>query len=146
MVRVHIQRVSQASVLINKVETGKIGQGLVLLVAAHEADCEKSMDRIADKCMNLRIFSDEAGKMNRSVKEINGDLLVISNFTLYGDCRKGNRPNFMEAAPGPIAERFYNRFVELLRDRGANAVTGRFGAMMDISLVNDGPVTLMLEG
>lgn len=143
--RIHIQRVAKASVKVEEKAVGEIGPGLLLLVAAHKDDSADGLERMADKCLNLRIFSDESGKMNKSVRDIGGGLLVISNFTLYGDCKKGNRPNFMGAAPGPVAERLYDQFVGLLKTSELDVQTGVFGAMMDVELVNDGPVTLLLE-
>jgi D-tyrosyl-tRNA(Tyr) deacylase len=143
--RIHIQRVSEARVEVNGREIGCIGKGLLLLVAARKGDTEEQLPKLAEKCMNLRIFSDANGKMNLSVQDVGGSLLVVSNFTLYGDCRKGNRPNFMDAAPGPEAEKLYNRFVEILRQGSVPVATGEFGAMMDVHLTNDGPVTVMLE-
>lgn len=143
--RIHIQRVKQASVTVDGQEIGRIGKGLLLLVAAGKNDSDECLAKLAEKCLNLRIFGDEQGKMNLSVKEIGGSLLVISNFTLYADCQKGNRPNFMEAAPTVQAKSLYNRFVEILSASGIPVATGEFGAMMDVSLVNDGPVTILLE-
>lgn len=143
--RIHIQRVSEASVNAEGLEIGRIGKGLLLLVAAHKNDNDEVIKKLCEKCLNLRIFSDENEKMNLSVRDIRGGLLVISNFTLYGDCSKGNRPNFMNAAPGPEAEKLYNRFVEILKESQLTVATGKFGAMMSVHLVNDGPVTLMLE-
>ena len=144
--RIHIQRVKEAFVVVSGREVGRIGAGLVLLAAARKGDSQATLPKLAEKCLNLRIFSDPDGKMNLSVRDVKGSLLVISNFTLYGDCRKGNRPNFMDAAPGPEAEKLYNRFVELLKAGSVPVATGVFGAMMDVHLVNDGPVTVLVEG
>lgn len=143
--RIHIQRVAQAFVVIDNVEVSRIGKGLLLLIGAGKDDTEEILPKLAEKCLNLRIFDDDSGKMNLSVRDIEGGILAVSNFTLYGDCRKGNRPNFMNAAPGPKAEPLYNRFVETLRQSGLRVATGRFGAMMDVHLVNDGPVTLLID-
>jgi len=143
--RIHIQRVSEAWVVVDGVEIGRIGHGLLLLIGAARNDTEDTLPKLAEKCLNLRIFEDELGKMNRSVRDASGEILAVSNFTLYGDCRKGNRPNFMDAAPGPQAEPLYNKFIEILRQSGLPVATGRFGAMMDIHLVNDGPVTLLID-
>jgi D-tyrosyl-tRNA(Tyr) deacylase len=124
---------------------GRIDHGLLLLAGFTSADAEDSLVWMADKVLGLRIFADEQGKMNRSVADIDGQLLVVSQFTLYGDTRKGRRPSFVEAAPPEIAIPLYERFVELLRASGRPVETGEFGAMMDVELVNDGPVTLILE-
>ncbi len=131
--------------VVDGVEIGRIGHGLLLLIGAARNDTEDTLPKLAEKCLNLRIFEDELGKMNRSVRDASGEILAVSNFTLYGDCRKGNRPNFMDAAPGPQAEPLYNKFIEILRQSGLPVATGRFGAMMDIHLVNDGPVTLLID-
>ncbi|MDQ3309097.1 MAG: D-aminoacyl-tRNA deacylase [Gemmatimonadota bacterium] len=143
--RVVLQRVSHARVSVAARVTGRIGRGLLLLAGFTAADSEDSVSWMADKALGLRIFSDEQGKMNRSVADIDGGLLVVSQFTLYGDTRKGRRPSFVEAAPPEIAIPLYERFVALLRASGLRVETGEFGAMMDVELVNDGPVTLILE-
>jgi len=124
---------------------GRIDHGLLLLAGFTSADAEDSLVWMADKVLGLRIFADEQGKMNRSVADVDGGLLVVSQFTLYGDTRKGRRPSFIEAAPPEIAIPLYERFVALLRTSGLRVETGEFGAMMDVELVNDGPVTLILE-
>lgn len=142
--QVHIQRVKEASVTIGGTVKGRIEKGLLLLVAAEKEDTG-SPEALAEKCLKLRIFPDENGKMNRSVQDVNGGLLVISNFTLYGDCRKGNRPNFMRAAPANEAEKLYDRFVATVRKSGQETQTGEFGAMMDVQLINDGPVTVIVK-
>lgn len=143
--RIHIQRVSEAAVSIDNQEISHINSGLLLFVAAHKNDTEDVLIKLAEKCINLRIFEDQNSKMNLSVKDINGSILVISNFTLYADCKKGNRPNFMEAAPSVLAEKTYTRFVEILKASSVPVFTGKFGAMMKIHSINDGPVTLLLE-
>lgn len=124
---------------------GRIQHGLVLLVGITHEDTEKEVDFVAEKVAHLRIFEDEEGKMNRSVLETGGQILSISQFTLYGDCRKGRRPNFMAAARPEQAEPLYDLFNEKLREKGLQVETGRFGAMMDVHLVNHGPVTLIVE-
>ncbi|CAN5822337.1 D-aminoacyl-tRNA deacylase [soil metagenome] len=124
---------------------GRIDHGLLLLAGFTSADAEDSLVWMADKVLGLRIFADEQGKMNRSVADVDGGLLVVSQFTLYGDARKVRRPSFIEAAPPEIAVPLYERFVALLRSSGLRVETGEFGAMMDVELVNDGPVTLILE-
>lgn len=125
--------------------TGHIGRGLLLLAGFTASDSEDSLSWIADKVLGMRIFPDEQGKMNRSVAEVDGGLLVVSQFTLYGDTRKGRRPSFIDAAPPEIAIPLYERFMDLLRATGRPVESGEFGAMMDVELVNDGPVTLLLE-
>jgi D-tyrosyl-tRNA(Tyr) deacylase len=143
--KVVIQRSKAASVAVDGEITGQIEKGLVLLVGVTHADGEEDAAFLADKVANLRIFEDESGKMNYSLLEAGGDILSISQFTLYGDCRKGRRPNFMNAARPEVAEGLYESFNERLREKGLNVQTGRFGAMMDVSLINDGPVTLIVE-
>jgi D-tyrosyl-tRNA(Tyr) deacylase len=143
--RVVLQRVARANVAVAGRVTGQIEQGLLLLAGFTAADAEDSLVWMADKVLGLRIFADEQGKMNRSVADVDGGLLVVSQFTLYGDTRKGRRPSFVEAAPPEIAIPLYERFVALLRASGLRVETGEFGAMMDVELVNDGPVTLILE-
>ena len=144
--RVVLQRVSTASVAIDGDVVGEIGRGLLLLVGFREGDGEADLTWMLEKILGLRIFADDEGKMNLGLAEIGGDLLIVSQFTLYGDTRKGRRPSFVEAAHPDVAIPLYERFVTMARDRAPGAVeTGRFGAMMDVSLVNDGPVTLVLE-
>ncbi|HEX2079523.1 MAG TPA: D-aminoacyl-tRNA deacylase [Longimicrobium sp.] len=143
--RIVLQRVSRARVTVAGRVTGEIGRGLLLLAGFTDADTEDALAWMADKVAGLRIFSDDEGKMNRSVAEIGGALLVVSQFTLYGDARKGRRPSFVDAARPEIAIPLYERFVALLRRTGLDVATGEFGAMMDVELVNDGPVTLVLE-
>lgn len=143
--KVVVQRVSEARVTVNGIVVGEIGHGLLLLVGIGQEDEETDLAWMADKLAGLRIFEDDGGKMNLSVVEVGGAMLSVSQFTLYGDCRKGRRPNFMGAARPETAEAMYERFNGLLRDRGLTVATGRFGAMMDVALVNDGPVTLILD-
>jgi D-aminoacyl-tRNA deacylase len=144
--RIVLQRVSEARVRIAGRVAGAIGRGYLLLVGFNRDDDETALDWMADKVIGLRLFPDAEAKMNRDLAEAGGDLLVVSQFTLYGDARKGRRPSFIAAAPPETAIPLYDRFVELLRARAPGRVeTGEFGAMMDVELVNDGPVTLLLE-
>ncbi|AEI44918.1 D-aminoacyl-tRNA deacylase [Paenibacillus mucilaginosus] len=143
--KVVLQRSKEARVTVEGAAVGRIEHGLVLLVGIAHEDTEADAKYLADKIAGLRIFEDEDGKMNRSVLETGGQILSVSQFTLYGDCRKGRRPNFMGAARPEHAEPLYERFNGMLRELGLTVETGRFGAMMDVSLVNDGPVTLILE-
>ncbi|SEP92511.1 D-aminoacyl-tRNA deacylase [Piscibacillus halophilus] len=143
--RAVIQRVSEGSVTVNEQTTGEIGTGLVVLLGVTHEDTEKDLKFMADKVSNLRIFEDEQGKMNLSVKDVNGKVLSISQFTLYGDCRKGRRPNFMQAAKPDFANDMYEQFNELVRDQGVDVETGVFQEYMKVSLLNDGPVTLILD-
>lgn len=144
-VRVLIQRVSRARVAVGQDIVGEIGRGLCVFLGVGKWDNEQNADFFADKVRNLRVFDDEQGKMNRSVADIGGEVLLVSQFTLYGDCRKGNRPSFTDAAPAEQAEQLYRRVAERLREAGLKVATGRFQAHMQVSLVNDGPVTLVLE-
>jgi D-tyrosyl-tRNA(Tyr) deacylase len=143
--RIVAQRVASASVAVGGETVGAIGRGLLLLVGVTHDDTEADAKWLADKIAGLRIFEDDAGKMNLSVLDVGGSILSVSQFTLYGDCRKGKRPNFMEAARPEQAEPLYERLNALLREQGLVVETGRFGAMMAVSLVNDGPVTLILD-
>jgi D-tyrosyl-tRNA(Tyr) deacylase len=143
--KVVVQRVSEARVVVEEQVVGEIGRGLMLLVGVGLEDTEQDLVWMADKLAGLRIFEDDSGKMNLSVEDVQGAVLSVSQFTLYGDCRKGRRPNFMGAARPETAEAFYEQFNDRLRARGLRVETGRFGAMMDVSLVNDGPVTLILD-
>ena len=136
---------TQARVEVEGVITGKIDTGLLVLIGVTKADARSDADYLVDKIANLRIFSDEAGKMNLSVLEVGGSLLVVSQFTLYGDCRKGRRPGFDLAAPAEQARALYEYFVEKARGSGIHVETGVFQAHMAVSLTNDGPVTFMLE-
>lgn len=144
--KVVLQRVSEAGVSIADRVVGKVGEGLVLLVGFTEGDDEGTLRWMAEKVLGLRVFSDPDGKMNLSLQDVRGDVLVISQFTLYGDTRKGRRPSFVHAAPPEIAIPLYDRFLELLAQAAPGKVeSGEFGAMMDVALVNAGPVTLVLE-
>lgn len=144
--RVVLQRVKSSQVIVAGEVIGQIGRGLNLLVGIAETDTDVELDWMAKKCLELRLFPGETGdRFDRSVQEIQGELLVISQFTLYGDCRKGRRPSFDRAATPSIAEKYYESFVEKLRRSGLRVETGKFGAMMQVSIENDGPVTLLLE-
>ena len=144
--RVVVQRVSRAEVRIGESVAGRIGPGLLLLVGFTTGDTEDKLIWMADKIVGLRIFGDHEDKMNRSLSDLGGGLLVVSQFTLYGDVQKGRRPSFIAAAPPATAIPLYDRFIELLRARTTGPVeTGEFGAMMQVELTNDGPVTLLLE-
>ena len=143
--RLLLQRVSRAEVRVDGRTTGRIGKGFCLLVGFTHADGEEHVEWMADKVVSLRLFGDTEGKMNLSLDEVGGALLVVSQFTLYGDARKGRRPSFIDAARPEEAERLYDMFVERLRAGGMQVETGEFGAMMEVDLVNDGPVTLWLE-
>ena len=140
-----LQRVSGSCVVVNQKVTGQIKKGLMLLIGIASDDDEEKLRWMAEKCVNLRIFPDDEDKMNRSLLDVNGEILAISQFTLYGNCQKGRRPSFIDAAPPEIAEPLYQRFVELLREHRVNVETGIFGAHMDVEIHNDGPVTLILE-
>jgi len=145
-VRVVLQRVSRAEVRIGGRTAGRIGRGFLLLVGLRADDTDEKLRWMADKVIGLRLFPDADGKMNLGLEDVGGGLLVVSQFTLYGDARKGRRPSFIEAAPPDVAIPLYERFVQLLRERAPGPVeTGEFGAMMEVDLVNDGPVTLILE-
>lgn len=147
--RVVVQRVSRAEVRIREAQgarvSGRIDRGYVLLVGLTHTDGEEQLEWMAEKILGLRLFSDDEDKLNRSLDAAGGALLVVSQFTLYGDARKGRRPSFVDAARPEHAIPLYERFLAMLRERGAQVETGEFGAMMDVELVNDGPVTLLLE-
>ena len=140
-----MQRVSSARVEIDGEVAGSIGRGLLVLLGVGQGDSEKQAHWLADKIAGLRIFEDEAGKMNLSVEEVGGSALVVSQFTLYADCRKGRRPSFTRAAPPDEADRLYQVFVNRLKERGLPVSTGVFQAMMQVHLVNEGPVTVLVE-
>ncbi len=146
--RVVVQRVKSSQVEIAGKVVGKIGRGLNLLVGISASDTEAELDWMVRKCLELRLFPEDengAGRWEKSVQEIGGELLVVSQFTLYGDCRKGRRPSFDKSAAPEVAKKLYDRFVEKLRQSGLKVETGEFGAMMNVSIENDGPVTLLLE-
>ena len=140
-----VQRVKRAAVTVNEETVGEISTGLLVLLGFRPEDGEKDLNWMVDKLVGLRIFEDEEGKMNRSVLDVGGELLVVSQFTLYGDCRSGKRPSFTSAAPPEQANALYERSVEALRSRGMKVETGVFQAEMDVELINDGPVTLLLD-
>ena len=143
--RACIQRVSEAQVTVEGEITGRIARGLVVLLGVAPADGTTEVEWLAEKIVNLRIFEDDAGKMNRSLIDAGGSMLVVSQFTLYGDARKGRRPSFTDAAPPEHAERIYSEFVARVRGLGVEVGTGVFRANMQVSLVNDGPVTLWID-
>jgi D-tyrosyl-tRNA(Tyr) deacylase len=145
-VRIVLQRVKNASVTVGDERISEIGTGLLLLVGVAQGDGEAEADWLAGKVAGLRIFNDKDGKMNLSVRDVRGEILAVSQFTLLADTRKGKRPSFVEAAPPEEAESLFDHFCERLREAGVGSVkTGTFGAMMDVALVNDGPVTIVLE-
>jgi D-tyrosyl-tRNA(Tyr) deacylase len=137
--------VSQAEVTVAGRSVGRIGSGLCVFLGVGKDDGPSNAEHLAEKIKNMRVFEDGNGKMNRSLLEVQKDMLVVSQFTLYGDCKKGNRPSFSDAAPPEQAEKLYEHFVQRLRDAGLAVATGQFGARMDVALTNDGPVTLILE-
>lgn len=143
--RIVLQRVKEAYVRVGGAEVARIGKGFLLLVGIGRGDTEEALSFWARKIPDLRLFPDAEGKLNLSLREVGGEILCVSQFTLYGDCRRGRRPSFSSAAPGPEAERLFARFVELLSAAGVPVKTGVFGAKMEVGLVNDGPVTLILE-
>lgn len=143
--RALVQRAAAGSVDVAGERIGEIGKGLVILLGVTHSDTEKDAAFLAEKCMNLRIFKDDAGKMNRSLLDVGGEALIISQFTLYGDASHGRRPSFTEAARPEVAIPLYEKFVELCRGYGVRVATGRFGAEMLVSIRNDGPVTILAE-
>lgn len=143
--RLLIQRVTQASVRIDGEVVGEISHGLLVLIGITAQDTPAIADRLIRKALDLRIFEDDEGKMNRGVEEVSGGLLLVSQFTLYANCRKGRRPSFIDAAPPPIAQPLYENCIRVAQASGLTVQTGRFGADMKISLINDGPVTIMLD-
>ena len=143
--RVVIQRVKFSQVTVNGEIVGKIGRGLNLLVGIADTDTQTELDWMARKCLDLRIFPGEEAGWQKSIQEIQGEILVVSQFTLYGDCRQGRRPSFDRSAAPNLAEDLYNRFVAKLRKSGLKVETGKFGAMMQVQIENDGPVTLLLD-
>ena len=143
--RAVVQRVLSAQVRVDGKVVGKIGKGLVILLGVAPTDSETEVAWMAEKCAGLRIFEDAEAKMNRSLEDVGGAALVISQFTLFGDCRKGKRPSFVGAAPPEKADALYEKFVEALRNRGIHTETGIFAAMMEVELTNYGPVTLIID-
>jgi D-tyrosyl-tRNA(Tyr) deacylase len=144
-VRAVVQRVNSGSVLIEGQERRSINTGLVVFIGVGKDDDSRDARYLADKILNLRIFPDQEGKFDYSVSDVGGELLVVSQFTLYGDCRKGRRPSFTEAALPEVARPLFEKCLEYLRESGLNLVTGEFQTMMQVSIVNDGPVTIMLD-
>ncbi|MFI3226415.1 MAG: D-aminoacyl-tRNA deacylase [Clostridia bacterium] len=143
--RIVLQRVKKSSVIINSNEKREISQGLNLLVGISETDTEKEVIYLAKKCVDLRIFSDENDKLNLSVLDIGGAILAISNFTLYGDCKKGKRPSFIKAGRPEMSEKLYEMFVSEIKKSGLVVKTGEFGADMEVEIINDGPITIILD-
>ena len=143
--RAVIQRVSRARVRVDGQTTGEIGQGLLILLGVGQGDSSKEADYLLEKIINLRIFEDAGGKMNLSLLETGGQLMVISQFTLYADCRKGRRPSFTDAAPPEEAQKLYDYFVDAARARALQVATGIFQTLMEVELVNSGPVTILLD-
>ncbi len=143
--RACIQRVSRARVVIDSEIVGEIGRGLLVLLGIAGTDTDAELIWLADKIVGLRIFEDDAGKMNCSLSEVAGQILVVSQFTLYGDCRKGRRPSFLSAAPPEMAEAMYEKFVTHLVEQGISTAAGRFRAQMEVELTNDGPVTIWID-
>lgn len=144
-VRVVIQRVSKANVIADGIENGSINKGFLLLVGVEEEDTKEDVDYLTRKIANMRVFEDEAGKMNLSLREVNGEILSISQFTLHANTKKGNRPSFMQAAKPKKADHLYENLNTNLREEGFKVETGIFGADMDVSLTNDGPVTILID-
>jgi D-tyrosyl-tRNA(Tyr) deacylase len=143
--RVVVQRVLEAAVKIGDNIVGQIGRGLLVYLGVGKGDGQQDAEFIADKLVNLRIFADEAGKMNRSVLDVGGEILLVSNFTLHGDCRKGRRPGFDAAADPTLAQQLYEKVIELVSQRGVAVQKGIFGEYMHVSSINDGPVTFLLD-
>jgi len=143
--RVVVQRVKEAGVEVNGEIVGEIGKGFILLLGVGRDDSEADVNYLVDKILGLRVFEDGNGKMNLNITETRGEVLVVSQFTLFGDCRKGRRPSFDQAAPPELAENLYTRFVENLKEKGMRVKTGKFGEIMEVHLTNSGPVTLLLD-
>lgn len=143
--RAVVQRVLDASVEVDGRIAGQIGPGLLILLGVRNGDTPREVQAVADKCLGLRIFEDQDGKMNRSVREVSGGVLVVSQFTLYGDCRRGRRPSFIDAAPPAVSEPLYRAFVGCIAESGLRTAQGVFGAQMKVRLLNDGPVTVIVE-
>ncbi|CEO31781.1 D-aminoacyl-tRNA deacylase [Paraclostridium sordellii] len=143
--RAVVQRVASSKVIVDESTIGEINKGLLILLGVTHEDTSKDVDYLLDKIVNLRIFEDENDKMNLSLKDVNGELLVVSQFTLYGDCRKGRRPNFTNAAKPDLATSLYEEFIDKAKKEGIKVGTGKFGAHMMVELVNDGPVTILID-
>lgn len=143
--RAVVQRVSRAKVVVDGETIGEIGRGLLVLLGVAHADTPEQAKWLADKIAGLRIFNDADGKMNRDLHDVEGSMLIVSQFTLHGDCRKGKRPSFIAAAPPPVAIPLYGAFINAVKALGVPIATGRFGADMQVELVNDGPVTLIVD-
>lgn len=143
--RAVIQRVTSARVTVDGIETGAIGPGLLVLLGVHSDDGQQDVSRLADKIVNLRIFEDREGKMNLSLLDSGGAMLIVSQFTLLGDCRRGRRPSWSSAAPPETANKLYQDFIAAVNDLGVTTASGEFQAMMEVSLVNSGPVTMLLD-
>ena len=143
--RAVVQRVASSKVIVDESTIGEINKGLLILLGVTHEDTSKDVDYLLDKIVNLRIFEDENDKMNLSLKDVNGELLVVSQFTLYGDCRKGRRPNFTNAAKPDLATSLYEAFIDKAKKEGIKVGTGKFGAHMMVDLVNDGPVTILID-
>lgn len=143
--RVVVQRVSEAQVMVENEIVGKIGRGFLVLLGIQKSDTGKEIPWLAEKLCNLRVFPDEEGKMNRSLLDSGGEVLIVSQFTLYANCQNGRRPDFMQAAAGHRAESLYQAFVEEMRGRLRKVETGRFGASMQVHLINEGPVTVIID-
>lgn len=143
--RALLQRVSQASVTVEGKKVSSIGQGFLVLLGVTHTDTNQEVETLAQKIVKLRVFSDEQGKMNKTITDINGSVLVVSQFTLYADCKKGNRPGFSQAAPPELADKLYQEFIAVLQKHQIPTAQGIFGAHMEVNLLNDGPVTLILE-
>ena len=140
-----IQRVKKASVTINSELYSEIGFGMLVFLGVEKEDTEENALKLSEKLVNLRIFEDENEKMNKSLKDVNGEMLVVSQFTLCGDCKKGTRPSFDKSAPPEIAENLYLKFIEYIKSQNIKTQTGKFRTMMDVELINDGPVTFLVE-
>ena len=140
-----LTRVKRASVTIDEQETRSIGAGFLILLGVTNEDGAEQADKLADKLCNLRIFEDEDGKINRGLEDVGGEVMIISQFTLYGNCRKGRRPEFLSAARPDVAIPLYERFVQRVRDKGLHVETGEFGAYMEVDSLNDGPFTLVVD-
>jgi len=145
IMRAVVQRVKWARVRVNKARVGEIGRGIVVLLGVGAEDAPADADYLAEKIVHLRIFNDDQGKMNLSLLDVRGDLLVVSQFTLYGDCRKGRRPSYSDAAPPDVAKPLYDYFIERVKEFPLRVETGAFQEMMDVELLNEGPVTLLLD-